>query len=208
MKKFLLMAGLTAMFMASTVSASTLCGGGATDVSVAAFQYVCDGVTFSNFVVSPHPPATIGIGTGSNIDGNDINLDFQISGITSNTFDTLLFYTVTGATQGVDLHFQAANSDTGNVRIIETVCDQAFSNNTCADGHVLANFQLTSNGNVASNTTLFAVHSQVFVKKDIQFNGDTLSDFVNSHVVPEPMTMSLMGVGLLGLGLLGRKIRK
>jgi hypothetical protein len=48
----------------------------------------------------------------------------------------------------------------------------------------------------------------VFINKDIQFNGFmAMSEVTNSHLsgVPEPMTLSMMGIGLLSLGLLRRR---
>jgi hypothetical protein len=54
-------------------------------------------------------------------------------------------------------------------------------------------------------TTFFAVlpAGTDFVYKDV--NG--VSEFAQT-VVPEPMTLSMMGIGLLGLGLLRRRARK
>ena len=215
MKKLMIMAAMVATVSVVGLAAPVACPTFVPNVmAITGSQtYTCGSLTFSNFSVSPNTE-TIGIGTSSGvIGGNDVALDFMISGITTATADTFLFYQVNGPISGVDLGFQAPNSTTGNVHIFETACKVAFDPTfrTCVGaGNTLANFDLVSNGNPVSNIVTFAQQSQIFIKKDIQFNGDTLSDFANTHLtgVPEPMTLSLVGAGLLGLGLAGRRFRK
>ena len=174
-------------------------------------NFACGGLTFSNFVVSPST-VIVGIGSESTlVGGNDVVLDLHLSGFTSLNVDTFLNYQVDGAITGVDMGFQApTTTDGSNVRIFETVCKVAFDAvfHTCVgDGNTLANFSLVSSGAAVSTTVTFAQQSRVFIKKDIQFNGSSISDFNNSHLtgVPEPMTLSMMGLGLLGLGLMRRR---
>ena len=55
----------------------------------------------------------------------------------------------------------------------------------------------------------FPAETEVFISKDINVpDGSTLSDFTNSHHVPEPATFLLMGSGLFALGLMRRYSRR
>jgi hypothetical protein len=63
----------------------------------------------------------------------------------------------------------------------------------------------STNGQAAFAQAVFASTSPVYIKKDLNFEGATTSEFTNSQLTPEPMTFSLMGVGLLGLGIFGRR---
>lgn len=179
-------------------------------------------ILFSNFTVSASAgftAATIGIqnnppGSTGVIAGNVILLDFQIGGVIGPgaplNGDILLQYQVTGGLHGVDMTFQATpGNGGGNITITEVVCTVAFVNNACPDV-TLANYVVSSNGSPANGSAAFASTSPVFIKKDIQFNNATMSEFINSHAadIPEPVTVSLVGFGLLGVGLIGRRVRK
>jgi hypothetical protein len=59
-------------------------------------------------------------------------------------------------------------------------------------------------GGVASVVFASSV-SQVWIIKDINSGNAPFSEVEQSYLVPEPMTLSLMGIGLLGLGIFGRK---
>ena len=96
--------------------------------------------------------------------------------------------------------------------VTEKVCTMAWSGGVC-NGVTLANFSLISSGQGVLTTRMFTqpFSGEVYILKDISYDGATTSSLLNSHVlgtVPEPMTLSLMGAGLLGLGLLKRRGRK
>ncbi len=167
-------------------------------------------VLFSNFDVSPST-ATIGINTDpgtTRFSNGEIYLGFHVSGLTAATTDILMHYEVTGGILGIDLSFQGTPlGEGGNVRITEIACKVAFVNGVCTGdaSNTLANIGAISTGNAATASASFVYGGPVFIEKDIQFNNATMSDFVNSHAVPEPMTLSMMGLGLLSLGLMRRR---
>jgi hypothetical protein len=216
---------LGGVLMAPSAKAATvLCTSGITNVvtTLGPGLNSCDvtgalNVLFSNFQVSP-TTATVGIDTTSMVVGNEINLGFQLSGVildASGNFDIHLLYTVTGGISGIDLSFQATNltgHTGGNVTMTETACTVAFASPTggCT-GTTLASIAAISSGvipNLATANATFGTTQTVFINKDIQFNGFmAMSEVTNSHLsgVPEPMTLSMMGIGLLSLGLLRRR---
>jgi|SRR5579863_499751 len=212
--------------MASTASASELCAG-VSDVTTIAANGGCTvsgaGLLFNNFSVSPSAGftgAVVGIagsGFGTGVTGSDVDLAFQIGGLQGPTIPDLgdieLEYDVTGGIVGVDMTIQASPVISGgSMTVSEKVCTVAFVNSVC-NGITLANFTVTSSGQAVSTTQLFstAFSGEVYIEKDLSYDGATTSSLVNSHVVssvPEPMTFSLMGAGLLGLGLMRRRGRK
>ncbi len=218
-----------AVAMASTASAAPACDLGVSNV---VGSTCTEGtLTFSNFATSfsagfsntsPYT-STIGIGNGTvgtGVVGGDVNLVFQIApegpGAPANG-DALMFYSVAGGSSGIDLSLGATPTFSGGVvAVTETACSTAFVGTTCT-GTVLATYSvcsptLGSCSAVNSDSAPFVgtYGSTVYIKKDIDFLGAATSEITNSSMtgVPEPMTLSLMGVGLLGLGLLGRRLRK
>ena len=181
-------------------------------------------LVFSNFSVSPSAgfssgSVTVGIGNsgvGTGVVGNDVNVVFQIQG-GAGTGDILLIYEVTGGMTGIDLGFTATPlSDGGSVTVTEIACDSSGVTAAGCNGTQFANIGGMSTGSIVSQSTTFAsgVQGTVWIKKDIDYNDALMSEVLNSQIipsidpVPEPVTLSLVGVGLLGIGLLARRLRK
>jgi hypothetical protein len=179
--------------------------------------FTCGGLTFDQFLISPTgglagAQLNIGsIGTGVN-NQIEVDLDFQLAGVTGNVGDLLLFYRITGGITGIDLHFTAGASN-GNVHIFDTACTQAFVAGNCPVGSgaiQLANIDGQSSGlPVDISSAVFPMTNVVYIKKDVQFNGDSLSDFVQSTTaIPEPLSFLMLGGGLAFLGFIGLRRKK
>jgi hypothetical protein len=170
------------------------------------------GLTFSSFTVNgvPNPPGTTiylsSIGTQSG-PGGEVDLGFQLAtpwnGTTVTASDTVLMYSVTGPGDIVGVN----NLQSGGQGVViqEIVCSVAFVSGNCSQTNQLANF---SNPPTSSGT--FSAQSTIYILKDISQNGPnaSISGFLNSvetSTVPEPATLSMMGLGLLGFGLMGRR---
>jgi hypothetical protein len=219
MKKLLLIGALSA---ASAFAAPVVCSGISDVTQNQGLYVVTDGcfvsgssnVIFSNFSVvasAGFNTATIGI-TGSSFSTGNLLLDFSIGAITGtgspNNGDIKLFYKITGITYGIDTRFQS--SGPGNINLLEIACSDAFQSQLCANT-TYANLQAISTGQAVSVSQLFQNGGQldntVFIKKDIQFNNASISEFTNSHAIPEPGSLLLLSGGLIGLGVLGRRRR-
>ncbi len=184
------------------------------------------GVVFSNFVVSVigASSVTVGIaGDAYNATTGDLTLDFQWSlGVESvlDTADIEISYTVTGGTSGIDDVFQAEpDGPGGNVTVSELACSTPFAGvgtGTACPGITLGSYSSSSTGQSIADQASFTqgVVSPVYIKKDIELEDATMSEFTNSNMtfapstVPEPMTFSLIGAGLLGLGFMGRRLKR
>jgi len=206
---------LFALAACSAAATPVDCGLGVSDVtSLGSEGCIVGNLTFRDFDVNTVGNLTstvVGIANGSlgtGISGNVVNLVFQFNpgfAGAAETGDLLLSYEVVGGIGGVDNSFQATpETNGGNVVITEIVCDQPFTGPACL-GKTLANYQSTSLGAAAYNSALFPWTDPAFIKKDISFNNATMSEFTNGQLVPEPMTLSLIGIGLLGMGMFGPK---
>ena len=173
------------------------------------------GLTFSNFAVSSIPTGMV-VGMSVATPPGVVDLSFQIAGFSATQGqappDLRIVYEVTGFTTGVDNTF----SGSVGTSIVETVCDSKGVNvggGSCVDAAIGS---LTNNVFGGQKTTTFATgQTDIWIIKDITaaagFTGIvSVSDLTNSHetVVPEPASLSMMGLGLLGLGLIGRRRRK
>jgi hypothetical protein len=173
----------------------------------------CDlgGLTFSSFSVAPTPGSTVllsSLGTGGTALGFQITTSY-VPGPPVVSADTILQYSVMG--QGITGVDNTNAGQTGAI-IEEKVCNVAFSNGICTGDGAILLADFTTGGN-SSNAATFASQSTIYILKDIQQNGANafISSFVNSHEtsgVPEPASLSMMGIGLLGLGVIGRRKRK
>jgi len=215
---FMMMAGTAkaAPLSCASLAASDVDNGGA-GPSITCYT---SNITFSNFsyaneandptplitLLNPQPTqgtacsgASVCLGLNPNLIGagvQDLHLVFEVTSTTAITSVTL--------------------ADTGGTApdgISEHICDStgvSLSTGTC-NGTQLASMAV--NNNSTASATLSTPETTIWVWKDINVgNNGHLSAFTqgfnNGSVVPEPMTLSMMGLGLLGLGVLGRRLRK
>jgi hypothetical protein len=204
--------GLVAMVAVASASPVACVPNGVADVTVPGTTITCGVFTFNNFTVTPSTgsTATISISpfTLSSWDAATgfADLTFQIGGTQGALTDVLFGYQVTGPLNGIDLTNPLTSV---NVTISEGVCRTAFVGGVCNSDVVLTsgtNPLLAPPDTAVANS--FNTVQSAFIQKDIRIGqGGFISDFTESHhsAVPEPMTLSMMGVGLLGLGLMRRR---
>jgi hypothetical protein len=142
----------------------------------------------------PEPPAGLfGLNFNPNLGGStnptDLHFTFEVTGPTLSAF---LF-----------------NGGTANSQIQERICNSAgvSISGSCTGAQV--GTDMVANGGQSQSIT-FAPQTAIFVWKDINITSATLdhmSSFDQAFGSPEPMTMSMMGLGLLGLGLIRRRFR-
>lgn len=128
-------------------------------------------------------------------------LDFGTTNMTGSGEDIEIYFSTTPGIGFVILQTGPGDAAT------EGICGTAGFNESsggenCVSGSFLNNSALSSfNGSTSSSTVNFA-STQWFVKDD------SGGSSVSQTFIPEPMTLSLVGVGLVGLGLLSRRFRK
>jgi hypothetical protein len=193
---------------------------------------VCGPFTFNNFsavVIDPPggaPAITLAPSPFSEYD-NTANFAFLTfnTGMTAapgEIADLYFYFQVTGPVNQVDLGV----SNSAGAFITETYCStpiptSGVTANQCgASGPGSVNGSISAGAGQNTTSAVFNNVGTLYIFKDIMLNnsdGQTsteLSSFTQSfHTsgegstssVPEPMTLSMMGVGLLGLGLIRRQ---
>ena len=177
------------------------------------FSCTLDGYTFSNFQMLIN--AT-----------NDVGADITLSMSTVNAATGQITFG-TDLAEGQDIQFEyeitsGISSMTlgvggnGNASVGELICSSAVLQADGGDGTNCGGTtdppELASLGAAAGSSASSAVgaSAQDWVFKDIDggsTSGSSLSEF-SQQIVPEPMTLSLLGAGLLGLGLVRRKLKQ
>jgi hypothetical protein len=158
--------------------------------------------TFSNFQVAggAGDNFTAGALTGFNlavIISAAGTIEFSFSNLGGG--DMELYYTITGGVNNMTLQAGTTSS------VSEVICATPFTapNSTCGGTplNLTTPFGATSANPTAM--TLVTPAAEDFVVKDILGGSE-----IFQTIAPEPMTLSLMGIGLVGVGFLGRKLRK
>ncbi len=203
MKKIILGIAVVLSLIVGTAAATPVCTSGTDVLTLGTCQF--GGLTFSGWGVSGAglTSVTVFFGQNSNTSGSTVFVNFQITHTPSpvSAADILLSYAVSGGLIGVDLFL---GTHVPPVTIIENVCAVPFVQGSCPSGNLLASYAVNSNN--PTNAAFFAPHQTIYIVKDIQLgSGAAISDFTNSHHVPEPLTLSLTGLGLLAAGWLGRR---
>ncbi len=166
------------------------------------------GLDFNNWQISPNTGYSNG---GANLNftvnsssgnlalatnmsvGDDIQVEFSVSGVPGPSSD-LLSVGGGGGVNEVICSTQMVIGSGGGAGSCA-----AASGTTLGSGAV--------NGVNSSTTIFISPLGTEWVFKDIS-TASEVSQLFSTASVPEPMTLSLTGIGLLGLGLFGRRLRK
>lgn len=177
----------------STTGQDDPCTVSGSDLTFSNFSYDLTNGSFTTVsptvnLVSATPAVTVVFNPNLN-SNSDLELEFE----------------VTGGIDGVTLGF---NGSTGFVN--EVLCTVFTATGVCPQGDQIGTTLSVTPTNQNASLTLNGSYSDVWVFKDINVgSGGGLSEVSQSYIVPEPMTLSLMGAGLLGVGLIRRRrVRK
>jgi len=175
------------------------------------FSCTIGGLTFSNFMSNTNesnPPGIDIQAVGS--DGFTLNPNLPTNG-TPQMSDIWVQFKVAGGVSGVGL---SVNGDPAKSSVNENVCATqqglipGMNLGICSQGNLLAFLSVAGGGSASAS---FTSTNPIWIFKDINANGSSISEVnqvYTSSTVPEPMTLSMMGVGLLGLGLISRRRKK
>jgi hypothetical protein len=221
MNKKLLVVLAVLFAMASMASATTAsCDNVGVPVNVVGLTVTCGGLTFSNFTVTdfggaPNPVINL---VGATFSNGVAVLTFNPNLVVTagNLADLRFSFSVLGGINQIDLGVGGSRAT-----IVESVCTGTFDSGGACSGTPLSSAtatSLTPNQPIFGTPSTFALTSPAYIYKDISVDGRTgnvfgaadagaLSGFTQSFhtAVPEPMTLSMMGLGLLGLGLVRRR---
>jgi hypothetical protein len=158
-------------------------------------------------------PTSVGVSVIQTPGNEGFSFDPGFTVGANQTQDVTLTFVVTAApgTTISDLYinFDGSYSGTGSTRFSEEYCTGVGTGcNVFSVSN--PNGDLSEEISIAPTTTLY-------ITKDFGVNGGTdgsagisqvINQFSNTSSVPEPASLSMMGIGLLGLGLIGRRKRK
>lgn len=190
------------------VYTATVVTGDSDNLGTAGGSCTMDGYTFSNFDVYTQTGFTSGetfsltVTTDSGGTEGLLAVAYSCGPTPCSTGDFIFTYEITPGISEMTLIDGTASS------VTENVCSglaSTYGTTTACSSTPLAVLSVDETGspNPYQETVPVTYASQDIVAKDV--NGG--SEFYQA-VVPEPMTLSLMGIGLLGLGFLGRRIKK
>lgn len=154
--------------------------------------------TFSNFDIYSHLGNASVSNFSATVDITNGLLSLNYTNI--GTDDIVFFYDITGGVSGMTAEVGTATT------ITEVVCGTAYNdaggNTTCTSGALNTSPLIVTQGNPVATSSINAAATD-YIAKDITGGSELFQ-----QIVPEPMTLSLMGAGLLGLGLLRRRRQK
>jgi len=204
-------------------SGAPACGPGTYDTYIAGGGITCQigSLVFSNFSFSSSAgvPATAIPATGVTVTPLNLGAEFGFQfgtgmSVASGFQDIIISFVVTGNITDLHASFNGSFSGTGTSSDTETFCKNGISLPPLGSCAVVnqGQYNLTNPPqNLAPAPLVFnPALTSIAISKDINVtagaNGTaTISQVTDTFSVPEPMTLSMMGIGLLGLGLMRRR---